>query len=303
MNSLILNKATFYRNIKDYKFSHKLSAEQKQEIVNKLTSALGNDYSLLTLNNLDFKILNYLNENALIDQNSSLIFLHKHQPICVDLFNGEHLSIVSTGDDCFNKANELVQKIQNKISLAYSDDYGYLMSNLNFLGAGIKLEAILCLDAISGINKFSQVKQNISMLGYAINTTSITNCFNISTRCTLGFSEIEIYNNFTSTISKLNDLEVESIKMLDVTKHDEILDNVNRSSAILNAAHIINVEELTRHLIVLRTGLNLGYNCINLNALNSLQKLVINKKNHTTKEECIALAKQVRNILKGENNV
>ena len=59
MNSLILNKTVFYRNLKDYKFSHKLSAEQKQEIVNKLTAVLGTDYSLLTLKNLDSKILNY----------------------------------------------------------------------------------------------------------------------------------------------------------------------------------------------------------------------------------------------------
>ena len=61
MNSLLSTKAIFFRNIKDYKFSHKLSAEHKQEIVNKLAVVLGEDFTLLTLNNLDAKVINYLN--------------------------------------------------------------------------------------------------------------------------------------------------------------------------------------------------------------------------------------------------
>lgn len=303
MNSLILNKAIFYRNIKDYKFSHKLTSDQKQEIVSKLQEVLGADYSLLNISSLDNKVLNYLNENSLINKNTTTILLNKKQPICIDLFNGEHVSIVASGENCFKEANNVADLIQNKISLSYSDEYGYLMSNLINIGAGVKLECDMCLDAICGINKLEQVKQNVAMLGYNLNSTNVKNCFRISTKCSLGFSEEEIYDNFIKTINKLQELEVESVKMLDVTNHDEILDNVNRSLAILNVAHMINIEELTRHLIILRTGLNLGVIEIDINKINQLQKFVINKTNYVTKEDCIKLAEQVRAILKGENNV
>lgn len=303
MNSLIINKATFYRNIKDYKFSHKLTAEQRQEIVNKLQEVLGADYSYLNISSLDAKVLNYLNENSLINKTTTTIFLNKNETICIDLFNGEHLSIVATGEDCFNKANNLADLIQNKINLSYLDEFGYLMSILNNIGAGVKLECDMCLDAICGINKLEQVKQNVAMLGYNLNPTNVKNCFRISTKCSLGFSEEEIYDNFIKTINKLQELEVESVKMLDVTNHDEILDNVNRSLAILNVAHMINIEELTRHLIILRTGLNLGVVEIDINKINKLQKFVTNKTNYATKEDCKELAKQVKAILKGENNV
>ena len=303
MNSLISTKATFFRNVKDYKFSHKLKLEQKQEIINKLLEILGSDYSLLEISSLDEKVFNYLNENSLINKNTTTIILNKNQSICIDLFNGEHLSIVASGDNSFTEANKLADLIQNKISLSYSDEYGYLMTNLNNVGAGVKLECDICLDAICGINKLEQVKQNVAMLGYSLNATNVQNCFRISTKCSLGFSEQEIYDNFIKTINKLQDLEVESVKMLDITKHDEILDNVNRSLAILNVAHMINVEELTRHIIILRTGLNLGVADIEINKINNLQKLVVNKINYATKEECIELAKKVRAIVKGENNV
>ena len=141
------------------------------------------------------------------------------------------------------------------------------------------------------------------MLGYTLNATNVKNCFKVATKCSLGFSETEIYENFIKTIAKLNDLEIESVKMLDVTNHDEIIDNVNRSYAILHSAYLINIEELTRHLIILRTGLNLGVINIEIDKINKLQKLVINKINYSTKDECKELAKQVRTILKGEANV
>ena len=88
MNSLILNKATFYRNVKDYKFAQKLTPEQKQEIVSKLQEVLGADYSLLNIGKIDSKVLNYLNENSLINKNTTTILLNNNQPICIDLFNG-----------------------------------------------------------------------------------------------------------------------------------------------------------------------------------------------------------------------
>ena len=204
MNSLILNKAIFYRNIKDYKFSHKLTSEQKQEIVNKLQDVLGSDYSLLNISSLDAKVLNYLNENALINKTTTTILLSKNQPVCIDLFNGEHLNIVATGEDCFNKANKLADLIQNKINLSYSDEYGYLMSNLTNIGAGVRLECDMCLDAICGINKLEQVKQNVAMLGYNLSPTNVKNCFRISTKCSLGCSEEEIYDNFIKTINNSN---------------------------------------------------------------------------------------------------
>ena len=303
MNSLIIGKATIFRNIKEYKFSHKLTNEQKQEITNKLLEVLGENYSLITLTNASENVINFLNKNSLINKNSTIVILSKTQPVCIDLFNGEHISIVATGENCFNIANDVADLIQNKISLSYSDEFGYLMSNLNNIGAGIKLEADMCLDAICGLGKIEQVRQNIAMLGYNLNPTNIKSCFKISTKCSLGFSESETYENFNKTIQKLQDLEVESVKMLNVSSGDEILDNVSRSVAVLNSAHLMNIEELTRHLIILRTGLNLGIVEIELEKINKLQNLVINKLNFVSKEECKELAKTIKAILKGENNV
>ena len=303
MNSVILTKATIFRNVKDFKFSHKLNNEQKQEIANKVLFVLGEDYELLTLDKVNDKVLEYLKENNLINNNGSMFVISKKEAICVELFNGEHISIIATGENFFKNAKDVANKIQNNISLAYSDDLGYYMSNLNNIGAGIKLECDICLDAICGINKLDQVKQNVAMLGYALMPTNIKSIYKITTKCSLGFSETEVYENFMNTITKLQELEIESAKMLDISSHDEIIDNVSRSYAILNSAHIMNIEELTKHLIILRTGLNLGFVDISLATINKLQKMVNNKTALVSKAECVELAKTIKNILKGDKNV
>lgn len=303
MNSVILMKATFYRNVKDYKFSHKLTNEQKQEILNRILSVLGNEYELLSIDKANDGIIKYLTQNSLISNNSNTFILSKNETSCVEMFNGEHISIISTGKDCFGNANRIADLIQNKICLNYTDELGYVMSNLNNIGAGIKLECDMCLDAICGINKLEQVKQNISMLGYSLVPTNIKSIYKISTKCSLGFSETEVYDNFIKTIKKLQELEIESAKMLDISSHDEIIDNVFRSYAILNSAHIINIEELTKHLIILRTGLNLGFINISLDVINKLQKLVSNKTTMLSKSECVELANNVKTIIKGDKNV
>ena len=303
MNSVILTKATFFRNVKDYKFSHKLTNDQKQEIINKVLSVLGEDYELLTIDKVSNSVLKYLTENNLINNNGNTFIINKKEAICVELFNGEHISITATGENFFKNANNVAKLIENKISLAYSDDLGYYMSNLNNIGSGIKLECDICLDAICGINKLDQVKQNVAMLGYSLTPTNIKSIYKITTKCSLGFSESEVYENFINTITKLQELEVESAKMLDVSSHDEIIDNVSRSYAILNSAHIINIEELTKHLIILRTGLNLGIVDISLFSINKLQKLVNNKTSLASKAECVELAKIVKDIIKGDKNV
>lgn len=305
MNSVVFSKAIIFRNLKDYKFSHKLTIEQKQEIANKILSVIGSEYALLNISTIDANMLKYLRENALINNNSTTILLNKTNNICIDLFNTEHINIVATSvganEDVFKNAKQLADLLANKLPLMYSDEYGYLTSDLTKLGAGVRLETDICLDTICSLNKIEQVKQNIAKLGYTLKETNIKSIYRMSTNCVLGFGETEVYEEFTKTLTKLQELEVESAKMLDVSSHDEIYDKILRSNAILHAAHLINYEELTTILIILRTGVNLGFVNLTTNQLNGIQKLVLNKNlSMISKAECKDLASNLQKVLKGE---
>ena len=157
---------------------------------------------------------------------------------------------------------------------------------------------------LSGCRDELPVKKNINNLGYSLAETNTKSVYKMSTRCCLGISEAELTNEFNKTLEKLQELEIESAKMLDVSNHDEIYDKVMRSFAILNSAHLINYEELATILIILRTGVNLGFINLTETQVNQLQTLCRNKNNTLiSKSESKELAEKIKEILKGEQNV
>ena len=196
------------------------------------------------------------------------------------------------------------QVLSSKISFAFSDEYGYLMSDLNKIGCGLMLESVIMLSAITKINKIEQVKQNIAKLGYILKETKYPAVYVLSTKCNLGISEKKICEDFENTLRKLQELEIESVKMVDATNHDEMLDKVSRSVAIINSAHMLTYEELYNILVNLRMGLNLGMVNIEFETLNKLQSLVTNKLNDiVSQSEMKELAQKTKEILKGDKNV
>ena len=303
MHSVISKKVIAFRNVANYKFSHNLLQEQKNEIIAKLSDVLGKDYKLINLSTADENTVKNLLKNNLINSKSSLVFFNLKTNICIDLFNGEHLTISANtfaNDNAFKKVKQVTDKLFNSLILSYSDTYGFLASNLYNIGSGYRIEADICLDSICALNKIEQVKHNVSNLGYSLVETNLKSTYKLSTKSCLGIAEEDLLTEFEKMMEKLQDLEIESAKMLDVSSHDEIYDKVMRSYAILTNCHLINHEELSTLLTIVRTGVNLGFIEISNNKLIELQALVLSTKNLISKTESKELAALVRNILKGE---
>ena len=305
MNNVLSTRIKIFRNIKELKFENKLTEEQKQQIIDLLQNALKNDMSYLNLPSADAKVISYLNSNDLIIGKTQNVFVSKKDCLAINMFIGEHISIISTceGYDkkVITKAIDLSHDMSNKINFAYNDEFGYLMSDLNKIGTGIQIESNIMLSAIKSINKIDQLRQNVAKLGYSLNETKFPAVYTLSTRCNLGISEKKICEDFENTLIKLQELEIESVKMLDVSNHDEMLDKSQRSMAILSSAHLLNYDELYNIIVNLRMGTNLGIVNIETEKLNKLQKLITNNTNDiATQSEFKQLAEKAKAILKGE---
>ena len=307
MNNIISTRVSVFRNLKDFKFENKLTEEQKQQIVATIESLTKGKMSLLNVAELEKSVAQYLKVNALALQNVKNLFVDKNQDLTINLFCGEHLGIVSTGEG-FNKsivekALNLTNSLASKINFAYSDEFGYLMSDIGKIGSGVKIETNIVLNAIKSINKIDQLKQNVAKLGYSLNETKLPAVYTLSTLCNLGISEKQIVEDFENTLLKLQELENESIKMLDVSKHDEIVDKTLRSVAILNSAYMMNYDELYTLELNLRVGLNLQIINIELEKINKIHQLILNRNSDVmSADEMKSLAQQVQQILKGEKD-
>lgn len=304
MNNVISTKVAIFRNVKDFKFAHKLTNENKQQIIEILEKALKGKMSYINIENADSNVLNHLISQNLICKNTKDLFISKDN-ISINLFTGEHIEVLSTccgyDKNVIKKAVELSNFLSGKISFSFNDEYGYLMSDLKKVGAGIQIESDIMLSAITKINKIEQVKQNIAKLGYTLKETKYPAVYTLSTTCNLGIGEKKLFEDFESTLTKLQDLETESVKMIDATEHDVMLDKTSRSLAILNAAHLLTYDELYNIIVNLRMGLNLGIVDIKLEKLNKLQSLVLNKLNEIASQtELKELASKAKEIVKGE---
>ena len=107
--------------------------------------------------------------------------------------------------------------------------------------------------------------------------------------------------HYEKILKNLQEIEVESAKMLAVGNHDEIMDKSLRSLAILKGAYLLTGGELNNLLTNIRTGLNLQMLDIDANKINKLQMLAYNKNlEFTSQTELKKLAEKVQEILKGE---
>lgn len=302
MNNVISTEISVYRNLKDYKFVPKLSAEKKGEIIDKLLSVLKGKFDYINLKTADEKTLDEL-KNANINFSSQHIFVDKAKRTYITLFDGEHLTIKlnSIGFDktVYKQIENILKIINDKINLAYSDEYGYLMSDITKIGTGLFISSVVCLPNLKNIEKIEQVKQNMRKLRYKLDEKG-GDSYTLSTICNLGFTEREILSEFEKMLYKLEELEVESAKLLFAENHDEIIDQVNRCLAIMNSSYLMSIRELHGHISTLRTAKSLNLVNISNDKINQLQALVNDtNEDFITKDELKTLAEKTKEIIKG----
>lgn len=302
MINVIRTTVSIYRNVKDFKFVPKLTDENKTKIADIVKSALPN-FTETKLK--DISASNQAKLYGLNNSNYSTVFIDKNADVGISLFDGEHLKITASNygynKDVFKDAVAVSETLKNKVNLAYSDEYGYLMSDLSLIGNGLKCECDFVLTGINSLNKISQVKQNVLKLGYKLTETDEDDVYTLSTRCNLGKTMQEVWKDFEQMVQNLQELETESVKLLESEDSDEMYDKYIRSLAILQNAHIMPFDELKQLVAQLRMGLNLGYKEVALNKVNELQQLILNKNSQfVSKSELIDLASKVKKVLKGE---
>lgn len=281
MNNVISTKISIFRNLKDYKFVKKLTEANKQEIRSKVEAVLGKDFS--TKDNI-----HYINS----------------QNVTLTLFEGEHVTISYSTQD-YNekellKVNEIKDKLSNALTMAYSDDYGYLMSDLTKIGSGIRLTSKINLYGVNTMEKADQLQRNLAKLGYSLQRTDVKDVFVLNSVCVLGLTENEILLDFKNTLNKIQDLEIECLKMLDVNNHDEFINQAFRSLALLKSSYLMPYDELNKHISNLIVGNNLGITNISNAVINQLQNLVNEQKEFISQTELKQIARKVQDILKGE---
>lgn len=278
---VISSRIRLARNLAGYHFLPRLTPESQSEILDKLKLAImsldiDEDVFFVDVQHISETQQDLLVERHLISRRHVRgngprgVIIAVGESFSAMINEEDHLRIQSfkTGlqlKDCWEQINRIDDMIEKQVEYAFSPKYGYLTACPTNVGTGIRVSVMLHLPAlklIGQIDKFfgSAKDMNLVVRGlFGEGTEAVGDFFQLSNQVTLGISETEIIEKFTSTIvPAIIDYEMLARQELLEKRSAMLDDKIQRALAVLRSARLISSQEALFLLGHVRMGVNLG---------------------------------------------
>ncbi len=280
---VISSRIRLARNISGLPFPHIIDQEQGTRCLNQIKEAWEKgtvtetaDIMMYTMDQLSPLERQVLMEKHLIsplhaDFNDSFrgLLVNHDGSIAVMINEEDHLRIQCLLPglqlaEAYRKAQEIDDRLEKHLNLAFDEERGYLTSCPTNVGTGMRASVMLHLPAISISGMANRIFQNISQLGMAVRgiygegTEVLGNLIQLSNQITLGQSEEDIISNLSSiTVHVVEQEKIMRSRLQNDMKY-QIEDRVGRALGLLTNARMMSSNEAMALLSDLRLGVDLG---------------------------------------------
>jgi protein arginine kinase len=278
---VISSRIRLARNLAHYKFLPRLTPQSQAEILEKLREAimsldLGEKIFFVDVAQASETQQELLAERHLISRRHANgkgprgVIIAVNEDFSAMINEEDHLRIqcFKTGlqlKECWQQIDRIDNMIEKHIEYAFSPNYGYLTACPTNVGTGIRVSVMLHLPAlkmIGQIDKFFAAAKDMDLVVRGLfgeGTEAMGDFFQLSNQVTLGISETEIVEKFTSTIvPAIIDYEMLARKELSNKRSAMVDDKIQRALAVLRSARLISSQEALFLLGHVRMGVNLG---------------------------------------------
>lgn len=276
--NIVSSRVRLARNWSEYVFPSKLTDEEGQELVGRLSLGLkdlgeldGRVYEYAVLKNL-----NELDRLALWERkvyNSSIV--QKETSVGLILSEKEDVSLVLNGTDhirlqvmraglnldgCYREADKIDDYINARFPYAFDDKYGYLTSFPTNVGTGMRACIVLHLPMLSMGKKFGSMLADLSRFGvsvkgvYGEGRENYGALYEISNQTTMGRTEKELLDLVTKVAVQLDDQENQVRRMALESHRLERVDEVYKSYGVLKYARRLSMKDARTFLSQLMLG-------------------------------------------------
>lgn len=309
---VISTRIRFARNLDNYKFVHMLNSNEKNEVLDKVKSAINNEYKFLDIKNIDETTLFSLVEGHLISkefaaQAEGAIVINDDNRLVAMVNEEDHLRIQAFEpgfniDSCYKNIKKFTDSLEEKLKFAKSKKYGYLTSCPTNVGSGMRVSIMLHLPALTKIGVISNILEQVTALGlsvrglYGENTSAYGNIYQISNQRTLGLLDTEIIDKVKIVVTTIINEERKARNKINSYK---LQDEVYRAYGILKNARILKEEEALKLLSKVRLGVCM--NIINEVELSKVQQMMIDTQSNSLQVICKqALSEKEEDIKRAE---
>lgn len=274
---IVSSRVRLLRNLVGFEFPSMLDGEEGIKVLNKLADnilPLNSGFKLYKIDSLPELDVNIMHEKSLITsklldaEKYGAIILSEEEDISVLINETDHiclecnlkgLNLISA----YDRLNELDSQILSKLDVAYDDSIGFLTSDLDNVGTGLKAYITLFLPALSLGGKMMEITRNLSNQGFEISSLlrdDVENVYSytISNSFSIGKRESDYVVKITEIALKIAEMEIRArSEMLSPASIDDVTDKVNRAWGILTNCFKIGETEARQLLGEVKMGVAL----------------------------------------------
>lgn len=278
------------RNLKDFPFPARLSAQEKEKVNAIVKDALLTDKNSDGFDYIEMKDLSSVEAVSLAEKHlispefasesaGRALILSKDEDVSIMLGEEDHvrIQVIYPGlamDEAYAKALEFDTALEKSVAIAFDERLGYLTQCPTNLGTGLRASVMLHLPALSGSGAMRRLASTIAKLGltirgaYGEGSRPVGDIFQLSNQVTLGISEQAALQNLNAIALQVVAQEKNARAAL--LKDDAFIDRIWRAYGILKSAHMLSCSEFTDLASLVRLGTAEGVLDLSLPVLNRL---------------------------------
>lgn len=287
------------RNFREYPFPGRMAPEQEEQVLDKCgkamkeTSLLGQELTFYDGRTAGDTRLGSMVESHLISPEFASsnhirgVYISKDESVSIMVNEEDHVRLQVTGsglclEKCLETAGKLDDLLEESISFAWNEKYGYLTHCPTNLGTGLRASVMLHLPALTqegGMNAIAGMagKLGITIRGFfGEGSSALGALYQVSNQFTLGVTEKETIVRVRDMVEKI--IHEEKAVRGRWLKEDRtgIEDKVFRAAALLSGARRMDTGEAMSLLSDLRLGVSEGIiNTVEIDTANRLLREIM----------------------------
>jgi protein arginine kinase len=276
---VVSSRARLARNLAGFPFVNQATDVQQGEIlrfVRSIPLGADHDWRWIDLSTIDRHERRLLLEKHLVSRE----FIDHDLPRAVGLGDGDRVSVMVNEEDhlrmqalvpgcdlaeAWRLVAALDGRLEQSAEIAVHPRWGYLTACPTNVGTAVRFSVMAHLPALRLTNEVERLKRAANVLDLAVRgfygegSESSGEFFQLSNQVTLGVSEPELLEHFSTVIvPRIVSYERMAREILLERNRVGLEDRVHRSLGLLQSARLLTVEEAMKNLSRLRLGIITG---------------------------------------------
>lgn len=275
-DTVLSSRIRFARNLAEYPFGSRLTAEKANEIIDKVAPVLENggfnkiDFTKLTATEaLSYVEKHYVSREFAEKRAPHALMLNEPCGYAVMLCEEDHLRMqcILPGlalEDAYTSLCKLDDLIDESFDVAYDEELGYLTHCPTNLGTGMRASVMMFLPALTMAGRINGLANQLSKIGltmrglYGEGTAAQGSIYQISNQITLGITEEDSIKKLSDVIKQITENEKSLRKLINEDKNPKLIDRICRAEGTLRHAYMISSSEFISLFADVRLGIDLG---------------------------------------------